>query len=79
MSEKILKKFILVSAIMLLCSFAGYHRDHTPVKSPELPENYPITPVPFTDVHLTDHFWEPRIEKMFTVTIHGEIIFFFRK
>ncbi|MCC6126365.1 MAG: glycoside hydrolase family 127 protein [Pirellulales bacterium] len=24
--------------------------------------DYPITPIPFTDVHLTDGFWKPRLE-----------------
>lgn len=30
---------------------------------------YPITPVPFTDVELTDRFWAPRLETNRTVTI----------
>lgn len=38
-----------------------------------LPRDYPITPVPFSDVHLTDHFWKPRIDKMFTVTLPHEL------
>ncbi|MDR1937422.1 MAG: hypothetical protein LBQ73_02845, partial [Tannerellaceae bacterium] len=28
-----------------------------------------ITPVPFTEVHLTDDFWSPRIETNRTVSI----------
>ena len=32
-------------------------------------EDYPFQPVPFTDVHLTDAFWAPRIETNRTVTI----------
>jgi DUF1680 family protein len=31
--------------------------------------DYPIQPVPFTSVKLTDHFWTPRIETNRTVTI----------
>ncbi|MHC4519863.1 MAG: beta-L-arabinofuranosidase domain-containing protein, partial [Planctomycetota bacterium] len=31
--------------------------------------DYPIRPVPFTDVKLTDHFWAPRIETNRAVTI----------
>ena len=31
--------------------------------------DYPATPVPFTDVHLTDVFWAPRLETNRTVTI----------
>src|SRR5512137_987065 len=32
-------------------------------------EDYPIQPVPFTSVKLTDNFWAPRIKKNSTVTI----------
>lgn len=32
-------------------------------------EDYPIQPVPFTSVRLTDNFWAPRIRKNATVTI----------
>jgi uncharacterized protein len=32
-------------------------------------EDYPIQPVPFTSVRLTDNFWAPRIHKNATVTI----------
>ena len=31
--------------------------------------DYPYQPVPFTDVNLTDSFWQPRIETNRTVTI----------
>ena len=31
--------------------------------------DYPVKPVPFTDVHLNDAFWAPRIEVNRTVTI----------
>ena len=31
--------------------------------------DYPVKPVPFTAVHLTDHFWAPKIEVNRTVTI----------
>lgn len=31
--------------------------------------DYPIVPVPFTDVQLNDHFWAPRIETNRTATI----------
>src|SRR5262245_14191453 len=34
-----------------------------------LPRDYPVQPVPFTAVHLTDAFWLPRIEINRTVTI----------
>jgi uncharacterized protein len=35
----------------------------------EQAKDYPFQPVPFTQVHLTDHFWAPRIETNRTVTI----------
>lgn len=73
MSEKILKKLILVFSIILLGSFAKDQPIHPRTSIPGTSKDYPITPVPFTDVHLTDHFWEPRIEKMFTVTIPHEL------
>ncbi|MDQ2753023.1 MAG: glycoside hydrolase family 127 protein, partial [Bacteroidota bacterium] len=31
--------------------------------------DYPIQPVPFTQVHLTDNFWRPRLETNASVTI----------
>ncbi len=31
--------------------------------------DYPIQPVPFTQVHLTDDFWQPRLQTNATVTI----------
>ena len=37
--------------------------------SPDILSDYPITPVPFTDITLTDHFWSKRIETNRTVTI----------
>ncbi|MGC4033062.1 MAG: glycoside hydrolase family 127 protein [Tepidisphaeraceae bacterium] len=32
-------------------------------------KDYPVRPVPFTQVHLNDGFWTPRIETNRTVTI----------
>src|ERR1035437_5161020 len=32
-------------------------------------QDYPIQPVPFTDVKLTDNFWAPRISKNASITI----------
>ncbi len=34
-----------------------------------LPRDYPVRPVPFTDVKITDAFWEPRLETNRTVSI----------
>jgi DUF1680 family protein len=39
------------------------------VKKSSSGEDYPIQPVPFTSVNLTDNFWAPRIKKNATVTI----------
>lgn len=33
------------------------------------PKDYPIEPVPFTSVKVTDHFWGPRIQRNYKVTI----------
>src|SRR6266566_694094 len=38
-------------------------------KAAQPPHDYPIKPVPFTAVHLTDIFWAPRIETNRVVTI----------
>jgi hypothetical protein len=34
-----------------------------------LPKDYPVRPVPFTDVRLTDAFWAPRLETNRTVSV----------
>ena len=39
------------------------------VASRSIPAAYPIRPVPFTDVRLTDRFWAPRVETNRKVTI----------
>jgi len=49
--------FLLASAVMLKADTV------------KLQQDYPIKPVPFTAVHLTDQFWAPRIETNRTVTI----------
>src|SRR5581483_7784708 len=33
------------------------------------PRDYPVKPVPFTSVHVTDTFWAPKIETNRAVTI----------
>ncbi len=38
-------------------------------KKPSVGADYPIQPVPFTSVKLTDNFWSPRIKRNATVTI----------
>jgi DUF1680 family protein len=56
---KMLKKYPLVFFAILLAVACG--------KSG--PEDYPIRPVPFTKVKLTDNFWRPRMETNRTITI----------
>ncbi|HOW10403.1 MAG TPA: glycoside hydrolase family 127 protein [Bacteroidales bacterium] len=51
-----LSLFIVFSLLLALCS-----------KTPSA--DYPIRPVPFTSVKLTDNFWAPRIRKNAEVTI----------
>jgi hypothetical protein len=46
--------------LLVLCAAAG---------SPAADEDYPIRPVPFTDVRLDDVFWRPRIDLNRTVTV----------
>ena len=49
-----------ISALMLACcSLSAFAQN----------KDYPIQPVPFTSVKLTDHFWTSRIETNRTVTI----------
>ena len=50
--------FILSAACLAGCSAAPAPR-----------ADYPAAPVPFTDVHLSDAFWAPRLETARTVTI----------
>jgi uncharacterized protein len=54
------RAFVPVVAILVICA-------SRPSTSPAA--DYPASPVPFTDVHLTDAFWAPRLEIARTVTI----------
>src|SRR6478736_8236501 len=49
--------------VVLLCAIVASASAFAQTK------NYRIVPVPFTQVHLSDHFWLPRIETNRTVTI----------
>src|SRR5215813_13283771 len=57
--RKILILFSMVAALLYACQASdnGIRAD------------YPIRPVRFTDVHVTDEFWAPRIELNRTVSI----------
>jgi len=50
---------LIIAGIMLIYSCSGNRS----------PEDYPVQPVPFTSVKLTDNFWAPRIVKNAEVTI----------
>src|SRR6478736_10572773 len=49
--------------VVLLCAIVASASAYAQTK------NYKIVPVPFTQVHLSDNFWLPRIETNRTVTI----------
>ena len=57
---------ILSIAVIFLVSCAG---NQISKKIDESVTGYPITPVSFTEVKVTDGFWAPRIEINRTVTI----------
>ncbi|MFZ0428576.1 MAG: glycoside hydrolase family 127 protein [Acidobacteriota bacterium] len=62
------RKSLLFSGILLVLGGCGL----TPSTSNSrivLERDYPVQPVPFTDVHLDDVFWAPRIETNRSVTI----------
>jgi DUF1680 family protein len=66
-------KKICLSVSFLICCLIGCQHSNETVRLPEISQDYPITSVSFTQVHLTDQFWKPRIERMFTVTIPHEL------
>jgi len=54
---------ILIVSVVGTILFSGC------VRKPQSAREYPIRPVPFTSVKLTDNFWAPRIKKNADVTI----------
>ena len=52
-----MKAIAALAALFLSAALSAQQRD------------YPVKPVPFTDVHMNDEFWAPRIEINRTVTI----------
>ena len=61
MMNKLIKVTITIAGVVLLTSGC--------VKKSSSGEDYPIQPVPFTAVKLTDNFWAPRIKKNASITI----------
>jgi DUF1680 family protein len=56
----------LFSSLLL---FSGSVSMYAQAPLPKVAHDYPIKPVPFTEVHLNDVFWAPRIETNRSVTI----------
>jgi DUF1680 family protein len=56
---KTFNRILLITTASLLATGCNKNSD----------ADYPIQPVPFTSVKLTDNFWAPRIKKNATVTI----------
>jgi uncharacterized protein len=59
--SKIIRLLALFEAVLLITSGCSKNE-------PEI-RDYPIMPVPFTSVRLTDNFWAPRVKKNADVTI----------
>jgi len=54
-----MEKWMVASAMLLFIAACAK----------QSPKDYPIKPVPFTDVQISDQFWQPRMEINRTVTI----------
>jgi uncharacterized protein len=69
-SVPVLAGLIPIAAIAILQA-AGWQQRPSPTaaKAPRPAHDYPVKPVPFTAVQVTDQFWAPRIEINRTVTI----------
>jgi hypothetical protein len=59
------KKLILILSLAIVVGlsfvFFGFQK--------EKKEAYPIEPIPFTSVHISDKFWGPKIRRNFEITI----------
>jgi hypothetical protein len=61
MEERMKIRIYLIILLLVLCLSIACKK--------EAPKDYPIKPVPFTEVKVKDSFWLPRIETNFKVTI----------
>ena len=52
------RRWLVLACVGVVTALAGVQSQSGPQTKPD----YPITPVPFTAVHLNDEFWAPRIE-----------------
>jgi DUF1680 family protein len=65
----------LAGAVVISGWLQGVERASRPftdavlAQAADLSKDYPVQPVPFTSVHLTDEFWAPKIETNRTATI----------
>ena len=57
----------LIGLLIFFGIISSAGQNHTGKRKPS--RDYPVKPVPFTAVHLTDNFWAPRIEINRSVTI----------
>ena len=61
---------VILAALTLAATGIGVRaNDAAAAPAATMKKDYPFTPVPFTQVHLADKFWAPRIEMNRTVTI----------
>jgi uncharacterized protein len=65
---KVLRLLVAV-ATLLLVTLSAQAQKQTAADPARRGHDYPVQPVPFTAVHLTDVFWAPRIETNRKVTI----------
>ena len=64
---KILRALLVILTAALITLVARAQTRPSDAAQPK--HDYPVQPVPFTAVHLTDVFWAPRIETNRKVTI----------
>src|SRR5258707_25123 len=62
-----LKNLLKLATFIFPLTVPAFTQAQTPGISPH--KDYPIQPVPFTQVHLTDNFWEPKLQVNARVTI----------
>ena len=69
MMNRLPRAALLTALTLAATGVIGLAADTTTAPAAPMKKDYPFTPVPFTQVHLNDVFWAPRIETNRTVTI----------
>jgi DUF1680 family protein len=69
LAHRLIVPAALILGIAALSLFAPAKDARPRVESRVLPKDYPVSPVPFTDVRITDAFWAPRLETDRTVSV----------